>query len=179
MLDDRYNLAVTRLAEALLSEDELGMVVRAHIHLENQLQEFILVAAANPHEVKFSEIDFAGTVRLALALGLDPKLKAALNAAGSLRNKFSHRLEMKLGEEEARNLFTTLTPNDANAVQNVYMQLRKNTEESSGEEKVRRLRQASARERVQVFFISIFSRLISERHRLENNSLSNTDAGAD
>jgi hypothetical protein len=30
MLDDRYNLAVTRLAEALLSEDELGMVVRAH-----------------------------------------------------------------------------------------------------------------------------------------------------
>lgn len=166
MLAEEYKSAVTRLAEALLSEDELGMVVRAHIHLENQLQKFILAAAKNSDEVKFSETDYAGTVRLAIVLGLNPKLKPALNAAGRLRNKFSHRLEMKLGEEEAKCLLATLSPSDTHLMHEIYIQLR-TTAQSNGKEKAKKRQQASARERVQLFFISIFARLISERHKLK------------
>jgi hypothetical protein len=42
--------------------------------------------------------------------GLKVDLAAPLNAAGKLRNKFAHRLGMKLGQEMAKNLIATLPP---------------------------------------------------------------------
>jgi hypothetical protein len=55
-------------------------------------------------------MEFTDKVQLALLLGLTPDLKAALNATGRLRNKFAHKLDMKIGEDEAKNLIATLTP---------------------------------------------------------------------
>jgi hypothetical protein len=93
----------------LLEEDnDLGMIIRAHIHLEHELREFILAAAPQPAEIRLSEYDYAGTLGLALTLGLDPTLEAGLAAVGALRNKFAHRLEMKLTEEEAQKIYSTL-----------------------------------------------------------------------
>src|SRR6266436_3435780 len=104
--------------DALNSEDDLGMVVRAHIHIEHELREFVTSAAPRPDQVK--EMNFDGTIRLALVLGLDATLKPALNAIGNLRNKFSHRLGMKLGSQEVNDLFATLSPQDKKMVQEIY-----------------------------------------------------------
>jgi hypothetical protein len=96
---------------ALLEEDsDLGMIIRAHIHLEHELREFVLAAAPQPAEVRLSEYDYAGTLRLAMTLGLDPALEVSLIAVGKLRNKFAHRLEMKLTEDEAKRVYSTLDP---------------------------------------------------------------------
>jgi hypothetical protein len=121
-LDERLRLRAVSLGEALKGEDELGMVVRAHIHIEHELREFVSLAAPNPNALKFSEIDFDGTVRLALVLGLNPELKPSLNPAGSLRNRFSHKLDMKLGEQEANNLFSTVPHEDKESLQFIYAQ---------------------------------------------------------
>ena len=89
------------LFRLLDEDDDLGMIIRAHIHLEHELREFILAAAPQPAEVKPSEYDYAGTLRLAMTLGLNPAVEAGLTAVGTLRNKFAHRLEMKLTQREA------------------------------------------------------------------------------
>jgi hypothetical protein len=59
--------------------DDLGLVVRAHLHIEHELREFIISAAPSPKHVDFTKMDFAGAVRLALVLGLDPTLQQALS----------------------------------------------------------------------------------------------------
>ena len=96
--------------EALRGEDDLGMVVRAHIHIEHELREFIRAAAPAPDQFKPSDLDFGGTVRLALILGLDAEFKTPLLHLGSLRNKFAHRLDMRISEEEAKNFWEALGP---------------------------------------------------------------------
>ena len=95
--------------QALDGEDDLGMIIRAHIHVEHELREFIVAAAPQPAELKLSDYDYASTLKLALALGLKPSLKAGLTSLGTLRNKFAHRLEMKLTEQEARQIYSTLS----------------------------------------------------------------------
>lgn len=165
-MPDEANELVQRfrsLSAALSGEDDLGMVVRAHIVIEHELEEFVRLAAPEPSQVKFSEMDFDGKVRLALVLGLNPELKPALNATGSLRNKFSHRLEMKLGEPEANNLFATLTPDSRKATQKLYAQF-------ITQGQVRKLQEATLQDRVQMFFIMIFSQLIAQQRLLEDDN---------
>jgi hypothetical protein len=53
------------------------MVVRAHNHIEHELREFVVSAAPRPDQVKFPEMNFDGTIRLALVLGPDANLKPA------------------------------------------------------------------------------------------------------
>jgi hypothetical protein len=96
----------------LLEEDnDLGTVIRAHIHLEHELREFIQAAAPQPLERELAEYNYARTLRLAMTLGLDPALEAGLIAVGRLRNKFAHRLEMKLTDEEAQQIYSALDSN--------------------------------------------------------------------
>lgn len=94
----------------LEGEDDLGMIIRAHIYIEHELKEFIQAAAPEPGELKFSGYDYAQTLKLALVLGLDPRLKAGLTSLGTLRNKFAHRLGMQLTSQEARQIYSTLSP---------------------------------------------------------------------
>jgi hypothetical protein len=116
------NLDARELAffQALEGDDDLGMVVRAHIHLEHELREFILAAAPRPAEVKFSDYDFASTVRLALVLGLDPTLKAGLTSLATLRNKFAHKLDAKLIEQDAKQLYSALSSADKADLHQAY-----------------------------------------------------------
>lgn len=96
----------------LLEEDnDLGMVIRAHIHLEHELREFIQAAAPQPLEKELAEYNYSRTLRLAMTLGLDPALEGGLIAVGRLRNKFAHRLEMKLTDNEAKLIYSALDSN--------------------------------------------------------------------
>jgi hypothetical protein len=69
----------------LAGQDDLGVVVRCHLRVEHELIGYIgaqLVDAKALGEA----LDYSQKVRLALALGLDPSLKSALNGVGSIRN---------------------------------------------------------------------------------------------
>ena len=141
--------------DALNSEDDLGMVVRAHIHIEHELREFVTSAAPRPDQVK--EMNFDGTIRLALVLGLDATLKPPLNAIGNLRNKFSHRLGMKLGSQEVNDLFATLSPQQKKMVQELY-------KEQGG----KNIQAAPIADRVRFVFITLVVALRTQTSLLEN-----------
>lgn len=106
------NLQARRSAffQVLENEDDLGMVIRGHIHLEHELREFIFAASPQPEEAKLSEYDYVGLLGLAMTLGLDSTLEAGLLAVGRLRNKFAHRLDIRLTEDEAKKIYATLLP---------------------------------------------------------------------
>jgi hypothetical protein len=106
--------------ELLEGNDDLGMIIQAHIHLEYELREFVRAAAPRPTEVRQSDYDYTGTLRLALTLGLDPTLEAGLLAVGALRNKFAHRLEMRLTEYEAKEIYSKLSTKDQADSQQAY-----------------------------------------------------------
>jgi len=118
-ISNEQDARVATFIDALNSEDDLGMVVRAHIHIEHELREFVTSAAPRPDQVKFR--NFNGTIGLALVLGLDARLEPPLRAIGNLRNKFSHRLGMKLGLQEVKDLFAALSPQDKEMMQEIYV----------------------------------------------------------
>ena len=81
-----------RMANALFAEfkrdaDDLAVVVRAHLHIEHELDELIYFAAPNPTHLK-ERMEYSEKVWLALVLGMNAELKPALNAVGNLRTNF-------------------------------------------------------------------------------------------
>jgi hypothetical protein len=121
----------------------------------------IFFAAPSPSQLKKSEdMEFSEKVQLALILGLNPELKGALNAAGTLRNKFSHKLDMKLTKDHAKDLIGKLTPG-------IKQQLSKIRKALAADEstKLTRLEQ-TPRGQVEIFFLATFIEVARERHRL-------------
>jgi len=106
-LDDR----TAKFYAALEGEDDLGVVLRAHIYIEHELKLYVSEVAPKPDQIKFSSYDYNSLIALALMLGLPSDLKAALTSIGNLCNKFAHTLEMELTTQEANALYNTLSPN--------------------------------------------------------------------
>jgi hypothetical protein len=165
LLSERRRKRIEALAEVLRAEDDLGKIVRAHIHIEHELQEVIFLAAPNPTQLKsFDKMEYADKVQLALVLGLNAELKPALNATGNLRNKFSHRLDMKIGEEEVTNLISTFTPSGKQQFQKLLRsavsELPRNALEGEA------LSYFQAQIKATIFFLQLFDEVAKERHRL-------------
>jgi hypothetical protein len=166
LLDERQRRRLESLSTALSNEDDLGKVVRAHIHIEHELQDFIFFASPVPDQLKsFDSIQFTDKVQLALLLGLTPDLKAALNATGRLRNKFAHKLDMKIGEDEVKNLVATLTPSAKQRFQarldDAWSGVEENTTLAGDA-----LAYFNTQIRVSVFFLQLFDQVSREQHRV-------------
>jgi hypothetical protein len=165
LLSERRRKRIEALAEVLRAEDDLGKIVRAHIHIEHELQEVIFLAAPKPTQLKpFDRMEYTEKVQLALVLGLNAELKPALNATGNLRNKFSHRLDMKIGEEEATNLISTFTP----AAKQQFQRLLRSalSELPSAKLEGEALSYFQAQIKATIFFLQLFDEVAKERHRL-------------
>jgi hypothetical protein len=159
LISERQEKKVEALFATLTTEDDLGRVVRAHIHIEHELQELILFAAPSPSHLKsFDKMEFSEKVQLALVLGLNADLKAALAAAGNLRNKFSHRLDMKIGEQEANNLIATFKSSAKQRFQAIFHKIVSESKPLESEDLVRF--------RVILFFLHLFDEVAQERRRL-------------
>ena len=164
-LNKRFKTKLEGLQLELQRQDDLGAIVRAHIHIEHELNDFIYFAAPSPAHVKSMELDFSKTVRLALVLGLNPNLQSPLNAAGKLRNDFAHRLDMKLGEERMKTLAKTLAPE---AKQQFDALFKSSLTAAPSESKLPPEGKLYFRTRLQLiaFFFQLFRDVARERHRL-------------
>jgi hypothetical protein len=110
--------------EAISSEDHLGMVVRAHIHIEYWVEKF--VSASMPFYDNYKkqiDADYETKVLLGCAMGLSPDLKAPLQAVGKLRNKFAHEPNFKLSESAAKSIYQTLSSDHKEQLQRSYIKL--------------------------------------------------------
>lgn len=99
--------------EALLGDDELGVVIRAHIYVEHELIAFIRATMSPPEALDAIKLDYEGRVKLAMALGLPAHFKPALSFLGTLRNSFAHRLDATLTKQEANGFAAAMGPNKA------------------------------------------------------------------
>ena len=92
--------------EHLIAEDELGMVVRAHIHIEASIRDFLRQVV--PHPDLLPRLTYEARLRVACALGMNADHFQALKALGDIRNSFGHNLEASLTDAIVNDLFARL-----------------------------------------------------------------------
>lgn len=97
---DRIQPQLTALHMDLDGEDELGVIIRIHLHIENSLIRFLEQAAPHPRHLKKSRREFSRLVDLAMLLGLDDGLGGPIALLAKVRNKFAHDLSHKLDEDQ-------------------------------------------------------------------------------
>jgi hypothetical protein len=93
---------------ALLAEDELGVVVRAHIHIENRVIEYLNLLMVESKLLADAKLGYYQKVLMMCALGFEPGFKSAFVKLGEMRNKFSHDLNAKLTAKTVADLYTVL-----------------------------------------------------------------------
>lgn len=119
----RQNDYETRQAafnEALMGQDELGAIIRAHIHIEHELIQFIEKHLKVPKALKDMQLDYNARIHLALALGLKPSLSSPLKAVGTLRSAFAHKLGAILSEGKAKDFYKSFDAEGKRVLQQAY-----------------------------------------------------------
>jgi hypothetical protein len=122
------SLEVTTFDKDLAREDDLGSVIRAHIHIESELNTIVETLAPGKEHLRRLGLDFDQTVTLALVLGFDPTWAPALRALGNLRNKFAHQLHTCLDAPVVNSLYESLSPEGKSCVQATFAALKKDNE---------------------------------------------------
>lgn len=100
--------------QALTGEDELGVVIRAHVHIEAALTE--LVEARVPFPDRLPRLNYEKRLQLACALGLKVEHFASLQFLANLRNQFAHRLDAGLTGAAVNKLWSKITPDNQKLV---------------------------------------------------------------
>nr|WP_180206945.1 hypothetical protein [Pseudomonas sp. SbOxS1]NYU07270.1 hypothetical protein [Pseudomonas sp. SbOxS1] len=117
LTDDQFH-------EALNSQDALGLVIRAHIHIEHWVGEFL--ESTLPQYKRFAKdlnADYDEKVLLACISGLSADLKAPLSSFGKLRNRFAHRPNYELSPTDAENIYASLSAKHKVQIQSAYKKL--------------------------------------------------------
>lgn len=98
------------LLQALFGEDELGVVIRAHIHIEARLNE--VLDRLVPYPDSLPRLRYEQRARLACALGLKEDTFGPLKALGDIRNRFGHKLDTKLTPDMVDELYDAFSSDD-------------------------------------------------------------------
>lgn len=93
-----------QFAKDLGADDETGLVIRTHAHIESGLRHYIDCAVSFPEHLP--KLTYDAVVRLACALGFDAAHLGALRGLGALRNYFGHRHDAKLTEKNVNELLS-------------------------------------------------------------------------
>ncbi len=104
---------------ALQNEDALGAVIRAHLHIEAGLNEFLDASVHAPDQLP-SQLSYYNKVKLACALGLGKEHAPPLHELGKLRNKFAHELHFEFTQSVVDRLVGCLSADDRRAVEAAY-----------------------------------------------------------
>jgi hypothetical protein len=102
----------------LQSEDALGAVIRAHLHIEAGLNEFLKASVYAPDQLP--QLSYSNKIKLACALGLGKEHAPPLQDLGRLRNKFAHELHFEFTQSDVDRLISGLSVGDRSAVETAY-----------------------------------------------------------
>ncbi len=76
----------------LKREDDVGLVIRGHLHLEYQLTEYISKILPYPEKCDWEKIGYSGKMELSLACGLPNSIRPILEQLGELKTDFTSNL---------------------------------------------------------------------------------------
>jgi hypothetical protein len=111
---------IDKFIGVLFGEDELGAVVRAHIHVEAKLLELLGLLVKDESYLRRLNLEFSQHVDLAIALGLNSEHAKGLRAFGNLRNDFAHKLNSELSKERVTSLYEALSSKDKESVHKAF-----------------------------------------------------------
>lgn len=111
----------SQLLESLNHEDDLGMVIRAHIVIEQILNEIIKYHLVDFDSYKKVKLSYEQTYLFAIAIGVNPKFKSALKAIGTIRNGFAHNLRATtITKQDSDALYKSLAQDEKDMLQTDY-----------------------------------------------------------
>jgi hypothetical protein len=90
-------------------EDPLQVVLRSHLMLESALIKLIESVLPLPIEIELQQIPFSKRVDLAVALGVLPTdMRHRFTRINQIRNRFAHRFDSEINDEDVRVLWDSL-----------------------------------------------------------------------
>ncbi|OEF06789.1 hypothetical protein, partial [Vibrio genomosp. F10] len=110
--DEKILSVKTKLGKAFDTEDDLGMVIRSHIVLENLVEEYISSKTVCEKSVSKLKLTFEQKIYLAVSLGFDPRFEKPLKAIATIRNRFAHNLRGCLDKSDANNFYKSFSEID-------------------------------------------------------------------
>ncbi|MEW8436925.1 MAG: hypothetical protein AB2689_02110 [Candidatus Thiodiazotropha taylori] len=155
-----------KLLEVLNGEDELGAVIRAHIHIEARINKLIESNIRVPKHLGKLDLEYHQKVKLAIACGLNSDFESPLNTLGTLRNNFAHKLDTSLSVNEVQSLYNSFKGIDKQIIQGAYQRTKKKMS-IKGPKSVTKL---EPKEQFILIVISLDAALQSETKRLSNES---------
>jgi hypothetical protein len=93
----------------LQREDDVGLVLRGHLHIEHQLIELASALLPVAERCDWGKISYRAKVELAYGCGLPKDLKEPLERLGSVRNGFAHTLNVSLSKQSVLDLYNSLS----------------------------------------------------------------------
>ena len=114
---------LNEFAADLLSEDELGSVIRAHVRIEYLLRQALKNWIPHPEYIDKLDPDYDAIITIALMHGMDERYGPPFRALGKLRNDFAHKTGTKLTKQSVNNLYKCLSSEDKKGVQGLLKEL--------------------------------------------------------
>ena len=108
------------LIAALRGEDDLGVVIRAHLHIESKLESLLRKLIPYYQHLEKARINYSQKVDLALAMGLKPEYSKVLRKLGKIRNDFAHKPGIDLTNRNVTDLYGALGQKDRDIVLEGY-----------------------------------------------------------
>jgi hypothetical protein len=97
IVTDEDNASV-RFVKHLLIDDDVALVVRAHLYIEGALTKRIEGAVPSPQHLNLEKMRFQAKLQLAAALNLIDDYEAALAILNTFRNRAAHRLRFTIDD---------------------------------------------------------------------------------
>jgi len=122
-LDDRLPLSLglteedERFFHSLGSEDDVGVILRVHLHCERILKRLLEKHASNPETLGKVRLAFMGRVYLLHAFGLiDGNTVSRMHWLDSIRNELSHQIDRELSEADYLRLLDASGPQSRDTI---------------------------------------------------------------
>jgi hypothetical protein len=146
---------------ALIAEDNLGFIIRAHIHIEHELRRLIETAIPNPQYLDIDQLSYGIAIRIVTSLGLNPRFKSPLQALGKLRNRFAHKLDMRIAEKDGDDFYQSFSTEDKKIIRDNYKITRE-------EKKVPNVpfEKLDGRDRITLCLVTLRAALLAAQHQL-------------
>ena len=93
----------------LQREDDLGLVIRGHLHIEHQLIEIAIASLPFASRVDWNEVSFRTKLDIASACGLPEDRKRLILQLNTLRNEFAHQLSASIRKDEVMGIYNSLS----------------------------------------------------------------------
>ena len=142
----------------LQAEDELGAVVRAHIHIEASIIEFLNARVPFPDELP--RLQYEARLKLSTALGLKRDYFESLKLLGDIRNSFGHNINTVLTDVKLNELFSKLPQEGKDITLQAYAM----TSKQRGEEKALPFVQLAPRDRFTLIAVMLKSYVVAAAH---------------